>query len=393
MNLHAATEKIYALVESMQDKMIEINDYIYDNPELGNNEVKAHKLLTETFAEHGFTVDKKVSGLQTAFRATYSIGTGGPKIGLLCEYDALKDLGHGCGHNMQAAAITGAALALAKGLGETPATIIVYGTPAEETTSGKVPMTKDGVFDDLDVALMMHGSDRTTVDGSSLAVNCFDFIFDGKSAHAAIAPDQGISALDAVLLTFNGIEYLREHVSPDVRFHGIITDGGKAPNMVPEHAVAQFYIRASDRPRLDTVIERVLNIARGAALMTGATLTIHEVKAYDNKINVEALNEVLLAHAQAAGATNITPPRKLTGSTDFSCVTYRVPGAALRVAFVPMDTSSHTVEWVLASKSKAAHEAVLVAAKALAGCCYELVNTPGLLQKIKRAFDVAKTTQ
>jgi amidohydrolase len=383
-------ENLYALVESMQGKMSEISDFIHDNPELGNNEVKAHKLLTEIFAAHGFTVETEVGGLATAFRATYRIGTGGPNIGLLCEYDALKGLGHGCGHNMQAAAITGAALGLAQGLSDTPATIIVYGTPAEETTSGKIPMSKAGVFDDLDVALMMHASDRTTVDSKSLAVNAVDFIFEGKSAHAAIAPDKGISALDAVLMTFNGIEYLREHVRSDVRIHGIITDGGKAANIVPERAAAQFYIRANDRPHLDTVVERVYNVARGAALATGAKLTINEVKAYDNKINVEALNEMLLAHAKIAGAKCITPPRQFTGSTDFSCVTYRVPGACLRVAFVPLDTPSHSMEWVLAAKSPEAYEAILVAAKALAGSCYELVKNPDLLRKMKLDFESSK---
>ncbi len=393
MDMYTGKEQLYAIIESLKNQIIEINDYIHDNPELGNQEVKAHKLLTDILEANGFTVEREVSGLTTAFRAEYRNGIGGPTIGLLCEYDALKDLGHGCGHNMQAAAITGAALALAKGIGEIPARIIIYGTPAEETTSGKLPMAKDGVFDELDVAFMMHGSDCTTVDGTSLAVNCVDFIFEGKSAHAAIAPDQGISALDAVLLTFNGIEYLREHVRPDVRIHGIITDGGEASNIVPERAAAQYYIRASNRPYLDTVVERVFNVARGAALMTGAKLTIKEVKAYDNKINVPALNDLLLTHAQEVGAKNITPPRKFTGSTDFSCVTYRVPGAALRVAFVPQDTASHSIEWVLASKSEEAHEAVLVAAKAIAGSCYELARDADLLRQIKLDFAASKSAQ
>lgn len=383
-------KKLYSLIEEMRDQLVGISDFIHDNPETGNNEIKAYKLLTEIFEQAGFAVEKELIGLPTAFRASYSIGTGGPNIGLLMEYDALEGLGHGCGHNMQAAAITGAALALIRGLDESPANIIVYGTPAEETTSAKLPMTKAGIFDNLDVALMMHASDRTTVDGKSLAVNLVDFVFTGKAAHAAIAPDKGISALDAVLMTFNGIEYLREHVPPDVRMHGIITDGGKAANIIPERAAAQFYIRANDRFHLDAVVERVYNVARGAALATGAKLSINEVKAYDNKINVQALNEIFLAHAEAVGAKDITPPRQYTGSTDFSCVTYRVPGACLRVAFVPFDTPSHSAEWVLAARSSEAHEALIVAAKAIAGSCYDLINNSELLRQVKLEFESAK---
>lgn len=382
-------KKLYGEIDSLRDTLIGISDFIHDNPETGNNEYKAHKLLTDTLEQHGFQVQREVLGIPTAFRAVYKTGNVGPTIGLLCEYDALEGLGHGCGHNMQGPAIVGAAVAMARVI-KSPATIIVYGTPAEETTSAKIPMAKAGVFDELDVALMMHASDCTTVDGKSLAVNLVNFIFEGKAAHAAIAPDKGISALDAVLMTFNGIEYLREHVRPDARMHGVITDGGKAANIVPERAAAQFYIRAADRPYLDLMAERVYNVARGAALATGARLIIEEVKAYDNKVNVESLNNLLMAQAQEQGARNITPPRKFTGSTDFSCVTYRVPGACLRIAFVPPNVTSHTKEWVAAAKSDAAYAAILVAAKAIAASCHELITNPPVLDRIKQEFTQIK---
>lgn len=390
MDLLTKKQDVYKLIDETRPEIIQINDYIHSNPELGNKEYKAHALLTELYRNNGFAVEDELIGLSTAFRATYHVGSNGPKIGLLCEYDALAGLGHGCGHNMQAAAIAGSALGLIKVLGDMSATIIVYGTPAEETTSGKIPMAKAGIFDELDVALMIHAGDRTTVDGKSLAVNLVDFKFYGKAAHAAIAPHQGISALDAVLMMFNGIEYLREHVRPDVRIHGVITDGGKVANIVPEYASAQFYIRADDRPHLDSVVERVYNVARGAALATGATLAIEEIKAYDNKFNVELLNNLLMENAQTAGAQHITPPRKFTGSTDFSCVTYRVPGACLRVSFVPLDTASHTVEWVNAARSPEGHEAVMVAAKAVAGTCCDLLMKPDMLKQIKFQFQRAK---
>jgi len=379
-------QKLYDAVDSMRTILVEMNDFIHDNPETGNQEFKAHRLITDTLERGGFSVDREVVGLKTAFRATFRNGSGGPNIGLLCEYDALEELGHGCGHNMQAPAIVGAALALANGLGDVPATITVYGTPAEESTSAKIPMSKAGVFDELDVALMMHGGDRTTVDGKSLAVDVFDFVFEGKAAHAAIAPEQGISALDAVLMMFNGLEYLREHVRSDVRFHGIITDGGKAANIVPERAAARFYVRANDRPHLETVVERVSNVAKGAALAVGAKVTISEFKSYPNKLNVQTLNDLLLQEAREVGAENITPPRTFTGSTDFGCVTYRVPGACLRVAFVPFNTSSHSDAWVAAGNGPTAHHAVVVAAKALAGAGYDIAKSPELLARIKQDF-------
>ncbi|MFF0830974.1 M20 family metallopeptidase [Brevibacillus sp. NPDC003359] len=388
-----AKESIYKTVDHLRELLISINDYIHDNPELGHQEFKAVDLLTSTLAECGFQIEKGVAGLPTAFTARYTNQEGGPVIGLICEYDALEGLGHGCGHNLQAASITGAAIALRNNLGDLPATIIVYGTPAEETTSGKVPMAEAGLFDGLDVAMMMHGGDRTTVDGKSLAINAVEFVFEGKPSHAAVAPEQGISALDAVLLTFNGIEYLREHVRSDVKMHGIITDGGTAPNIVPERAASKFLIRAADRAYLNSVVERVYNVARGAALATGAKLTIHEGKALDNKLNVQRLNDLLLDHARQAGAREITPPRQSTGSTDFSTVTHRVPGACLRVSFVPFGVSNHTREWVEAGKSPDGYAAIIAAAKAIAGASYDLITHPEILKEIQDEFQVAKGQQ
>ncbi|TDG00775.1 M20 family metallopeptidase [Paenibacillus piri] len=383
-------QSIYASVDGLSEKIIAINDFIHDHPELGNNEFQAVELLTRTLAEHHFQVERGIVSLPTAFKATFTNKESGPIIGLLCEYDALEGLGHGCGHNLQASSIVGAAIALSQNLGDLPATVVVYGTPAEETTSGKLPMIKAGVFDDLDVALMMHGGDRTTVDGKSLAMNLIDFIFEGKAAHAAVAPEKGISALDGVLMTFNAIEYLREHVRPDVKIHGVITNGGTVANIVPDHAVAQFYVRAADRPYLDTVLERVYNAARGAALSTGSKLTIKEIKRCENKVNVEKLNQVLLKNAAEAGIQEISPPRTSTGSTDFANVTYIIPGACLRVAFVPFGTASHSTEWVEAGTSEAGHRAVISAAKAIAGSAYELIAVPDLLQEIKEEFRQAK---
>ncbi|ASN04392.1 M20 family metallopeptidase [Virgibacillus necropolis] len=381
---------LFDRIDSLRDVLIDVSDYIYSNPELGNLEYKAVEKITNTLKKYNFEIEKGIAGLDTAFKATYQNGTGGPVIGLLCEYDALKELGHGCGHNLQSASVIGAAIAVSRLLGEKPATIQIIGTPAEESTSGKIPMTKKGYFDHLDVALMMHGGDRTTVDGKCLAVDNFEFEFIGKESHAAVAPEQGVSALDGVLMTFNGMEYLREHVRSDVRIHGIITEGGMAPNIVPKRAVAKFSIRAADRHYLDKVVERAINVVKGAALATGTQVNVHIGKSLESKLNVQSLNDVLLSNADLSGAKNITPPREKTGSTDFSIVTHRVPGSCIRIAFVPYGTSNHTEEWVKASKSKDGDEAIIAAAKTLGGTCLDLITSPDLLQKVKDEFNRAK---
>lgn len=386
-------EALFHKVEEMSQELLELGEFLHANPELGNEEFQAVDRITGILERGGFFVEKGLAGLDTAFRATYKVGSGGPVLGLLCEYDALKDLGHGCGHNLQSPSVLGAAIALSQLEDLPPCTIEVLGTPAEETTSGKIPMAQQGYFDHLDIALMMHGGDRTTVDGRSLAVDNFEFVFEGKASHAAVAPEKGISALDGVLMTFNGMEYLREHVRSDVRIHGIITDGGIAANIVPERAAARFSIRAINRPYLDTVVERALNVARGAALATGTKVHIHPKKSLESKLNVQALNDVLLENAKLVGAKNITPPREQTGSTDFSIVTHRVPGACIRVAFVPQGTPNHTKEWVAASNSKDGNEAIITAAKTMGATCVDVLSSPELLNAIKAQFIAEKEIQ
>lgn len=378
-----------AYIDEISPLLKNMSDFIFDNPEIGHEEFKAHKLLCDYLEEQGFTVTRSVSGLATAFKAEFNIQGGGPRIGLLCEYDALAGLGHACGHHMQGPSIVGAATALKKFLSK-PATLLVYGTPAEETASGKLVMAREGIFDDLDVAFMMHGSDSTTVDSKSLALTMLDINFHGKSAHAAIAPDQGISALDGVLSFYNGMEYLREHVTDDVRMHGIITNGGKAANIVPDFASTQWYVRANTRGKLDTVLRRVENVAKGAALQTGTTVDWTVRKSYDNKINTPSLNEVLLAYANEVGADDISAPREKTGSTDFSSVTYRVPGACIRVKYVDRGVSSHSQRWIDLGKSERAFNAIVWGSKIIALTVMKLVNEPEQLAKIQAEFKQIK---
>lgn len=234
-------------IQGLKEQLCEINDYICNNPEMGNQEFKAVKKLTSFLKSNEFSVETNLIGKPTAFKSVYDSKKPGPSIAFLCEYDALPEIGHGCGHNMIGTMSCGAAAGLSKVLHETGGRIVVLGTPAEETDGAKVDMAKKGVFNDIDAAMILHPEDKTYESGDSLAMDAIQFDFRGKASHAASSPHEGVNALDAVILTFNGINALRQHVTSDVRIHGIIKEGGKAANVVPDRAIAQFYVRAGKR--------------------------------------------------------------------------------------------------------------------------------------------------
>jgi amidohydrolase len=377
-------------LDKVKEDMFKTADYIFDNPETDCKEYKAMETLTDYLQKNGFKVEKGIGGIETAFRAVYENGSGGPSLGLLCEYDALENIGHACGHHMQGPAICYAASAFKEVYKDKPYKLVVYGTPAEETTGGKIIMIENGCFKDIDVALMFHGGPTTTTDIKCMALSPFKVIFHGKGAHAAIQPESGRSALDALLLVFNGIEFLREHVKEDTRMHYTITDAGGPDNVVPSEAVGTFSLRSYNRSYLDTVVERFKNIIKGASLMTETTYEIIPEREFDSKIPVLKLNDLLMKNAELVNAPTIRPPREKTGSTDFGNVMYNVPGSCIRVAFVPEGTSPHSKEYLDAGKTEAAHKAALLASKILSATCYDLVSNESILEEIKEEFSKKK---
>ncbi|MEG0398067.1 MAG: M20 family metallopeptidase, partial [Cetobacterium sp.] len=356
-------KQIFNYIDSISKILTTHSDYIFDNPEIGLEEYKSSELLTSYLSENGFQIEKGIGGYETAFKATFECGENGPSIGLLCEYDAIENMGHACGHHMQGPSIVGAALAIKNTINNTPYKLVVYGTPAEETIGGKIKMIENGCFKDIDVALMMHGSPTTTTDIKSLAMSNFTVTFHGTSAHAALAPEKGRSALDGVLLLFQGIEFMREHIKEDTRIHYTISNAGGPANVVPKLAEAKFSIRSYDRAYLNHVIERFKKVVHGASLMTETDYEIKETKSLDNKIPVIKLNDLLMENASLIGAPKLSPPREKTGSSDFGNVMYQVPGSCIRIAFVPENASSHSDEFLNAGKSSDAHNAVVMAAK------------------------------
>ena len=384
-------EHIKHALEAYLPELTAMADQIYDLAAPCLEEFLSSKLLGDYLQNHGFTVEMGIAGLPTAFRAVYEQGEGGPSFGFLAEYDALKDIGHACGHHMQGPSVIGAALALKDICKEQSYKIVVYGTPAEETIGGKIIMQEKGCFQDIDIALMMHAAPTTCVDLRCMALECFYVNFHGVESHAAMSPDKGKSAFDAALLSFQGIEFLREHVKEDSRMHYTVLDAGGPSNIVPGRTRAEYTLRSYSTDYLENVIvPRFYDIIKGACLMTGTTYDIERSYPFKAKIPCITLNDLIMENAGQFDAPQITGPREKTGSTDFGNVMYDVPGCCIRTAFVPEGTSAHSKEYLDAGKTDKAHAALRSGSEILAGTCVDILENPELLQKIKEEFQERK---
>ena len=375
-------KKIYDEGQLIRQRLCEMSDYIYNNPELGNEEYKAVEALTTFLKEHNFKIESPIADMDTAFKATFDSGKPGMTIGYLCEYDALPKIGHGCGHNMIGVMSAGAGVALSKVLHEIGGKVIVYGTPAEETKGGKVILAEAGVFDELDAAMIVHPDGETRASGSSSALYPIRFIYKGKTAHAASCPEKGINALNSVIQLFNGIDALRQHVTPDVRMHGIITKGGVAANIVPDEAIADFYFRASTKERVTEVVEKVKKIAEGAALMTGATLEMERYELpYDDLNTNEALSEMFNNNLRELGITDIKEAKATGGSSDIGNVSYVAPTIHPYIGITDCPMVGHSVEMAKATTTSKAHDRLLIAALAMAYTGHDVIVRNESLRK------------
>ncbi|OZU89388.1 amidohydrolase [Virgibacillus indicus] len=386
-------ELLFKSIEENQEQYIQTSQEIHANPEIGNEEVFASAKHVETLRNAGFDVKTAVAGHETSFYAVKDSGKEGPTIAYLAEYDALPGLGHACGHNIIGTTSVAAGIALAEALPETGGRVLVLGTPAEEggpNGSAKGSFVKHGYLKDVDVALMLHPSGKTSLTGDSLAVDPLNFHFYGKPAHAAGAPEKGINALDAVIQLFNGISALRQQLPTDVRIHGIITHGGDAPNIIPEYAAARFYIRAESWKKTEETSAKVRAIAEGAALATGATVKIER---FQNEVKDFVLNSVLddVLHTEldSLGEVVHTEKRKGGGSTDAGNISYEVPTAHGHIKIGPDDLIAHTDEFREAAKSELGDKAIITGAKALAATGYKLLTDFELLHRIKKEYEQA----
>ena len=386
-------------IDANREELVDISLDIHSHPELNFQEHHAAKLLADTLEQHGFQVERGVGGVETAFRGTLEGGGGdGPTVALLAEYDALPEIGHGCGHNLIAISNLGAGLGVQAAMANLPGRLVVLGTPAEEGGGGKNRMIDAGVFDDVDISLSSHPSSNLTVFGTeaaidetwSLAMVRYRFDFYGKAAHAAVAPEAGINALNAVIHTFNGIYSMRQHLRPDTRIHGIITDGGTAPNVVPEFASADFILRSRDRVYLNEIVQKVVAIANAAATMTGARLEMPtpNVMYEDVRPNTTLARAVESnAHAISMKVDPLIPGRGGSGaSTDFGNVSHRMPSFAMRFAVAEESVPGHSRLLTAAAKSPLAQESAINTAKALAITACDLLTNPALVDAARAEF-------
>ena len=371
---------------------------IHARPEVSNYEFFACERLSRQLTEEGFQVTVDVAGHRTGFAASYRAARPGPVLVFLAEYDALTGLGHGCGHNLFGATSCLAASALRQVIDQTGGEVRVYGTPGEEggeNGSAKGSFVREGFFRDVDAALCVHPGDRHKASGKNIACLPVDIEFWGKSAHAAAAPEQGINALDALILTYNGINALRQHLPKDAMIHGIVTHGGEAPNIVPAYAAAKFYFRAATVPRLEAVAEKVGRIVEGAARMTGAT---GRMQPYQNRVDnmVPTLSfDAVYGKELALLGHRMDPADEGCGigSSDVGNVSQVVPTIQPTICITDGPTPWHSEASKAAAKSEKGLASIALGAKALALTALDLIEDPALLSQIKRDHQQAIANQ
>ena len=385
--LEGARRAVCDRVDELADVLIQTSRAIHANPELAFQEHAAHDLLTGILAGQGIDVVQSAYGLETAFEG--SAGTTGPVVAVLCEYDALPGIGHACGHNIIATAGLGAGLAAAAVAEELGGRIRILGTPAEEGGGGKVFMLERGAFDGVDAALMVHPADADLENITSLAVQQAAVTYKGRAAHAAAAPEKGLNALDAAVLGYVNIAALRQHIAPDERIHGIITDGGEKANIVPVRAAANWYVRSPSRSRLEDLKLRLAACLQAGADATGCEIQIEWIEpSYAEVLDNRALLDRYTANAALLGRT-VMPAveHQVVGSTDMGNVSYVVPSIHPMIKSAPAGTAIHTEAFAGFAASAEADLAVLDGAKAMALTVVDCWTEGSLLATAREQFE------
>ncbi|MFG3618003.1 M20 family metallopeptidase [Nocardia sp. NPDC047654] len=357
-----------AAIRAAAAELIGLSHSIHDEPELAFEETRSVAKTMAPLAERGFEIESGVADLPTAFRARY--GSGSLTVGLCAEYDALPEIGHACGHNIIAAAAVGAALGLAEVADALDLTVLVFGTPAEESGGGKVLMLERGVFDDVAMAMMVHPGPLDIVGARSLALADVSVVFHGREAHASAAPEQGRNAGDAVTVAQVALGLLRQHLLPGQQLHGIVGDGGVAPNIVPGRAELLYYLRAVDSASLDDLTRRASACFEAGALATGCTHEIRTLAPTYTELTPDP--ELLLAYREqltGLGRVPLAPEfeaQRPLGSTDMGNVTNVIPGIHPVIGIDAGGAVTHQPGFAAASVNASADRAVLDGALALA---------------------------
>lgn len=387
MNYEQYKEIIDFAVKENHNELIALNDDLADNPEIADEEFESSRKIVELLRKHGYTVEYPFDGIATAFKAVYGEKRHTNHAVLLTEYDALPDVGHACGHCVSGSISILTGLALKDLQDELDCDIDIIGTPAEEADGSKCKMVKDGVFDDYNYASMIHLYDKNMLYCRLFALDSLLFTFHGKAAHGATAPWDGINALNAAQLFMHAVDCMRQHVTPDVRMHAIYRNGGTAPNVVPEIASVEIYTRSLDRNYLNGLNEKVLNMAKGACLMTGATFEVEPTAAsYDSlKLNETGLKALKEAYDEL-GIEIYDAEKDLFGSSDAANVSFVCPTFHPTLKIAPEGTAIHTREFEQAVRTDIAHESIATGAKALAYQIVKIFSDPEKVKQLKADF-------
>jgi amidohydrolase len=381
-------QRVAAAVAAHRDEIVDLSHAIHADPEPAFQEVRAAARVADALRRHGFEVEAPAGRLATAIRATLpgGLGTDGPRIGILAEYDALPGLGHGCGHNTMAASGVGAAMALADLAPRLRGEIVFLGTPAEEAGSGKQYMLDDGLFEGLDAALLFHPGDRDHAACMLLACEDVEVTFTGLQAHAASDPWTGRNALDAMILLFTSVGLWRQQLPPDARVHGIITEGGTAANIIPDRAVGHFMIRSTGQAVFESMRQRFREMVTAAGLATGTeAATVFSSGSTVMKDNA-TLAARFRASMQAAGRVDQGVDPERLGSSDMGNVSLVLPTIHPTLSICDDGVPGHSTLFRDAAATPRADETTLLAATLVAQTAYELFTEPGLVEAAWREF-------
>ena len=375
------------------DKQIikKIIDELYKKPEIGGEEFFAKELITKILRDRNFKINENITNLPTSFIANSSYNDTKPNIAFLVEYDALPGVGHACGHNTSGAASIGAALVLSDCVKKWKinGNLLVIGTPGEENIGSKAIIINNGYFKNIDLAMMVHSYDKWLLDPKILALDALEITFKGKPSHAAGSPEFGINALDALILTFNGINCLRQQTKDRTRIHGIITKGGDIPGSIPELTSAKIYVRSDESKYLENLTERVKKCAYGASIATGCKMSI---KTFEEHTDDLVSNTILLnlfknnlSKFVKKDSINISED-KIVGSSDVGNVSHCVPTIQPMNAIASQGIPVHTPEFARETISDNALENVIISSYAMACTGLDCIVDKNSLELVKKEF-------
>jgi len=381
MDVIEAKKRVRTEIERLTPTLLEISHEIHANPELNFEEHFAHEMLTGVLSDEGLDVERGAYDMPTAFDAR--VGSQGPTVAVCCEYDALPGIGHACAAGLGAGL---AAATVAEALG---GRLAILGTPAEEGGGGKEFMIRRGAFDNVDAAMMVHPADHDLRWMQTIAIHTVDVLYEGRAAHAAAAPHKGLNALDAAVLGYNNVAALRQHIRPEERIHGIFTDGGQKPNIVPESAAAQWYVRSRNMDSLEPLKDRVMACLNAGAAASGCDMKHHwNDPPFLDMIDNGPLLDLYCANAADLGRTvkEPNPMSVVAGSTDMGNVSYAVPAIHPMIKVAPEGCAIHTPDFAIHSRSEDGDRAVIDGALSMALTIVDLWANEESLGSVRDAF-------